>query len=182
MRKLYLAGAAACAVMMSARIAAAQTCSITTTAAIPPAQTCTVSSLHSLTIPSLLTLTMSGFTSGTAMTLVAPTTMADFSGGPSIQMATTGPSYTVQANRNWKVQINAAAASFTGPSAKPAGDLSWSTGGAYTPLTTTAVDLSSGTATAGSAPVGILYKTAYNFAADTPGSYSLSVIFTLVAP
>jgi hypothetical protein len=182
MRKLAFAGAAACALAFSARIAAAQSCSITTTAAIPPAQTCTITSTHSLTIPSLLSLTMSGFTSGTNETLVAPTAMSDFV-TPTIQMSTVGPSYVVKANRNYKVQISANAAAFTGPYAKPAGDLAWATSlaGTYTGLTTTPVDLSSGGATA-SASGGVWYKTTYNFATDVPGSYTLDVTFTLVAP
>jgi hypothetical protein len=109
--------------------------------------------------------------------------MADYTSS-TIQMPTTGPTYQVQANRNYKVQISANAASFTGPYAKPAGDLAWSTsaGGTFTGLTTTPADVSTGTPTVLSAAVGIFYKTTYNFAADIPGSYSLDVVFTLVAP
>jgi len=181
MRKLALAGAAACAVAMSAQVAAAQSCSITSTAA--GTLSCTVVSTHSFTMPSLLQLTMSGFTSGTNMTLAAPTAMSDYS-TPTIQMPTTGPSYQVAANRNYKVQISANAASFAGPYAKPAGDLAWSTSavGTFTPLTTTPADISTGTPTTLSAAVGVFYKTTYNFATDVPGSYSLGVTFTLVAP
>ena len=185
MRKLAFAGAAACAVAISAQFAAAQTgsCSITSTAASPAP--CTVTSTHSLTIPSLLTLSMTGFTGpGTAMTLNAPTSMADFSSGPSIQMPTNGPSYQVSANRNYKVQISANAAQFTGPYAKPAGDLAWATSlaGTYAALTTTPTDVSTGGATALSAAVSLFYKTTYNFATDVPGAYTLDVTFTLVAP
>jgi len=184
MRKLALAGAAACAVAavsMTAQIAAAQSCSITSTSATPAP--CSVTSTHTLTIPSLLTLTMSGFTSGTSMTLNAPTTMADYTSS-TIQMPTNGPSYQVQANRNYKVQISANAAAFTGPYAKPAGDLAWSTssGGTFAGLTTTPTDISSGGPTTLSAVTSLFYKTTYAFATDLPGSYSLDVKFTLVAP
>jgi hypothetical protein len=182
MRKFVVAGAAACAVVASAQIVAAQSCSITSTAASPPP--CTVTSTHTLTMPSLLTLTMSGFTSGTNETLNAPTSMADYTSS-TIQMPTTGPTFLVQANRNYQVQISAATAAFTGSTyAKPASDLAWSTsaGGTFAGLSTTPADVSTGSATALSASVGLFYKTTYNFTQDIPGSYSLDVKFTLVAP
>ena len=182
MRKFVVAGAAACAFVAGAQIAAAQSCSITSTLASPPP--CTVTSTHTLTMPSLLTLTMSGFTSGTNETLNAPTSMADYTSS-TIQMPTTGPTFQVQANRNYKVQISAATAAFTGSTyAKPASDLAWSTsaGGTFAGLSTTPADVATGTPTALSTSVGVFYKTTYNFAQDIPGSYSLDVKFTLVAP
>ncbi len=181
MKKLAVAGAVACAVAMSAQVAAAQSCSITSTAASPP--NCTVTSTHSLTMPSLLTLTMSGFTSGTNETLNAPTTMADYTAA-TIQMPTTGPTFVVQANRGYKVQISAAAAAFSGAAyAKPASDLAWSTsaGGTFVGLSTTPADITTGVATMGSPSVGLFYKTTYNFTQDVPGTYNLNVVFTLVA-
>ncbi|HEV8447559.1 MAG TPA: hypothetical protein VGQ44_12090 [Gemmatimonadaceae bacterium] len=143
-----------------------------------------MTSTHSFTIPSLLTLNMSGFTgAGTAMSLNAPTTMADYTSS-TIQMPTNGPTYTVSANRNYKVQISAATAAFTGPYAKPASDLLWSNtnGSGYVGLTTTPTDMTSGGPTTASAPVGVFYKTSYNIATDVPGSYQIDVKFTLVAP
>src|SRR5262249_1227676 len=182
MKKLAVAGAVACAVAMSAQVAAAQSCSITSTAASPPS--CTVTSTHSLTMPSLLTLTMTAFTSRTNEPLNAPTGMADYTAA-TIQMPTTGPTVSVQANRGYKVQISAAAANFTSSTtySKPAGDLAWSTSavGTFAALTTTPADIVTGTATFGSASTGLFYKTTYNFASDLPGTYSLNVVFTLVA-
>jgi hypothetical protein len=110
--------------------------------------------------------------------------MADYTSS-TIQMPTTGPTFQVQANRNYKVQISAATAAFSGSTyAKPASDLAWSTsaGGTFSSLSTTPADVSTGTPTALSAAVGIFYKTTYVFAQDIPGSYSLDVVFTLVAP
>lgn len=183
MRKLAVAaGVASCALALTARAGSAQSCSITSTAASPPP--CTVTSTHTITMPSLLTLNMSGFTSGTNMTLNAPTSMADYTSS-TIQMPTTGPSFQVSANRNYKVQISAAAAAFSGAAyAKPASDLAWSTSaaGTFTPLSTTAADIVAGTPTALSAATGLFYKTTYNFAQDVPGTYNLDVVFTLVAP
>jgi len=77
-------------------------------------------------MPSLLSLTMAGFTAGTSQTLNAPTDISDFSSGNTITVATTGPTFTVKANRAYKVQISAAAASFSGTTyAKPAADIAW---------------------------------------------------------
>lgn len=180
MRKLFVIAVLGA---VGARTSAAQSCSISSTAATPAP--CTVTSTHSLTMPSLLSLTMAGFTSGTSQTLAAPTDISDFSSGNTILVPTTGPTFTVKANRAYKVQISAAAASFTGTSyAKPAADLTWSTSasGSFAALSTTAADVDAGSATAGSTSVGLFYKTTYNLLQDVPGTYSLDVKFTLVAP
>jgi|SRR5215475_7097736 len=186
MRKLAFAGAAACAVALSAQIAAAQTgnCSINSTGPTP--LNCVVTSTNTLTIPSLLIINMSGFNagSGTAVTLAAPTQMSDYTAS-TIFMPTTGPSFTVSANRNYKVQISAATAAFTGgPYAKPAGDLMWSNtnGSGYVGLSQTPADMVSGTPTTLSASTGVFYSTKYNITNDVPGTYSIDVKFTLVAP
>jgi len=111
--------------------------------------------------------------------------MSDFASGNTIQIATTGPTFTVKSNRPYKVQISAAAATFSGTAyAKPASDLAWSTSavGTFAALSTTAADVDSQNATAGSTSVGLFYKTTYDFLQDLPGTYSLDVKFTLVAP
>ena len=180
MRKLFVVAGFAAAF---ARTSAAQSCSISSTAATPTP--CTVTSTHTINMPSLLSLTMAGFTSGTSQTLAAPTDISDFSSGSTIEIPTTGPTFTVKANRAYKVQISAAAASFSGTTyAKPAGDVTWSTsaGGTFVALSTTAADVDAGSATAGSTSVGLFYKTTYKLLQDIPGSYSFDVKFTLVAP
>ena len=183
-RKLVVRGGAVAVAMAVAVLPArAQTCSISSTAASPTP--CTITSTHSLTMPSLLSLTMAGFTSGTAMTLAAPSSMSDFSSGSTVQIPTTGPTFTVKSNRPYKVQISASAATFSGTTyAKPASDVAWSTSaaGAFTQLSTTAADVDAQNASAGSTSVGIFYKTTYDFLQDVPGTYSLDVKFTLVAP
>jgi len=102
-------------------------------------------------------------------------------------VATTGPTFTVKSNRAYKVQISAAAATFTTSTsyAKPAGDLQWSTAanGTFAQLSTTSADVvANGVATAGSASVGLFYKTTFDLLQNVPGAYSLDVKFTLVAP
>ena len=169
-------------VAVSAQVSAAQTCTIASTAA---SVSCSVTSTHSLTVPSLMSLTMSGFTSGTSQTLAAPTAMSDFSSGNTILIPTTGPTFVVKSNRAYRVQINSVTSAFTGSTyAKPASDVAWSTssGGTFVGLSTTPTDIVGGAATTGSSSVGIFYKTTYDFISDVPGSYNLDVKFTLVAP
>ena len=181
MRKTFVVAVLTAAVV---RTSAAQSCSIASTAA--PPLSCTVTSTHSLTMPSLLSLTMAGFTSGTSMTLNAPAAISDFSSGNTIQVATTGPTFTVKSNRAYKVQISAATANFNTATSysKPASDLTWSTAsnGTFVGLSTTAADVDAGGATAGSTSVGLFYKTTFNLLQDVPGAYNLDVKFTLVAP
>jgi len=93
-------------IAVSARATIAQSCSISSTAVTPPP--CTVTSTATLTVPSLLSLTMSGFTSGTAQTLNAPTAMTDFSSGNTIQIATTGPAFVVKSTSAADVDAGAA--------------------------------------------------------------------------
>lgn len=120
--------------------------------------------------------------------LTAPTT-ADFDAGFN---ATAGPTLTVSANAAWTLLLRASSplwtATNTSPGApartdKPAGDLQWSTApnGAFASLTAGDVNLVSGAATASSA-TSLYFQTLYDWALDTPGSYSLSVVLTLVSP
>ncbi len=120
--------------------------------------------------------------------LTAPTT-ADFDAGFN---ATTGPTLTVSANAPWTLSLRSTAtfwsATNTSPGAparttKPAGDLRWSTAtnGTFLALTTSDASLVTGAATASDATT-IYFQTLYNWALDTPGNYSLTVVLTLTAP
>jgi len=145
---------------------------------------CGVPGSVSLTAGRVVRLQMSaGSTS-----LSAPTT-ADFDAGFN---ATTGPTLTVSANAPWTLHLRSTAAFWgatnTSPGApawanKPAGDLSWSTssGGTFSALTTSDASLVAGPATASNATT-LYFQTLYNWALDTPGNYSLSIVLTLTAP
>ena len=122
-------------------------------------------------------------------TALTPPTTADFDAGFNV---TSGPSFTVRANAAWTLQVRSSSAVWTAtntaPGApartnKPAGDLQWSTAsnGAFTALTIGDVTLFSGAATASNATT-LYFRTVYNWALDTPGSYSLSLVLTLTAP
>jgi hypothetical protein len=99
---------------------------------------------------------------------------------------------TVSANAPWTLHLRSTAAFWsatnTSPGAparttKPAGDLSWSTSasGSFSPLTTSDASLVTGPATASNATT-LYFQTLYNWALDTPGNYSQTIVLTLTAP
>lgn len=106
--------------------------------------------------------------------------------------ATTGPTTSIRSNAAWTLAISASASTWTAVSTqteparanKPAGDLTWSTssGGPFVALSTTPVTVASGSATAGATAASLFYRTLYSWALDTPGDYSLQIVFTLTAP
>ena len=156
----------------------AQTCN----APIPNGTCSTPSTTTTLTVGTVLQLTLGSSTSPLRVPL-----WADYAAG---FVADNGPIATVQANRPWKLQISAAAATWTAVNTvpgviarptKPAADLRWglAVGGPFTPLSTTIADAATGPATA-SATVNLFYRTMYSWALDTPGAYSLTVVFTLI--
>jgi hypothetical protein len=120
--------------------------------------------------------------------LTAPTP-ADFDAGFN---STNGPTLTVSANAPWTLHLRSTgtfwAATNTSPGAparttKPAGDLKWSTSanGVFSALTNGDVNLVTGAATANSATT-LYFQTLYDWALDTPGNYSLTIVLTLTAP
>jgi hypothetical protein len=156
--------------------AAAQSCS-----APVPNGNCPANTSATLTIPDVMQLTLTS--SSTALTAPAA---ADYDAG---FVANTGPTATVKSNRAWRLQISAGAATwtavntppFTARANKPAADLQWGTGGPFTALSTTAATAASGSATGGT-PASFVFHTVYSWGLDTPGSYSLAIVFTLLAP
>jgi hypothetical protein len=146
--------------------------------------TCNQSGSVSMTAGRVVRLQMSA--GGTALTAPTPT---DFDAGFN---ATTGPTLTVSANAAWTLHLRSAAtfwtATNTSPGAparttKPAGDLRWSTasGGPFSALTISDVNLVTGAATASNATT-LFFQTLYAWTLDTPGNYSLSVVLTLTSP
>ena len=157
--------------------ARAQTCA---PAAPVPNGSCAVNTSTSITIPKVLQLTLSTI----SQTLAAPAE-ADFDAG---HKDAAGPIATVRANAAWNLKINAVTATWTAVGAgaranKPSTDLQWSTvsGSGYAGLTTTATAVTAGTATAAT-NVSIFYRVLYGWTVDTPGTYSLVVVFTLTTP
>jgi len=148
------------------------------------AANCSVPGSVSMTAGRVVRLQMSAGSTA----LSAPTT-SDFDAGLN---STTGPTLTVSANAAWTVHIRAGSAVWTAtntsPTApartnKPAGDLKWSTAsnGAFAALTTSDANLFGGSATASIATT-LYFQTLYDWALDTPGNYSMSIVLTLTAP
>lgn len=145
---------------------------------------CTVNPSASLVIGAVLSLTLSA-----TNTVLTPPTANDYDAG---FVADAGPTATVRGNRPWQLLIGSATATWTaantepGVSAranKPASDLQRApaAGGPFTPFSTTPATLASGAASAGAA-TDIFLRTTYAWTLDTPGTYSLVVTFTLLAP
>ena len=145
---------------------------------------CGVPGSVSLTAGRVVRLQMSA-----GSTPLSPPSTADFDAGFN---ATTGPTLTVSANAPWTLHVRSSAtfwtATNTSPGAparttKPAGDLRWSTAsnGAFSALTTSDANLVTGAATAANATT-LYFQTLYDWALDTPGTYSLSIVLTLTAP
>lgn len=143
---------------------------------------CSLTNTASVTVTAQLKLSLSS----TTTTLTSPDTTAfnnGFQDDPSMFTA------TVKANTGWTLSVKSAAATWTASGAgarasKPAGDLQWSsTGGSpFTALTASNAQLAtSGTGTSGTTKT-ISYHTLWDYTLDTPGTYSLGVVFTLSAP
>lgn len=144
------------------------------------ANPCSVNDTVKVTVATVLRLTLS--TSATPLT--APNEAA-YDAGFQLD---NGPVATVKANRGWTLKVSANAATWTAAggarAGKPAADLLWATtvGGTYSGLTTSPATFNSAaTGNAGLAQP-VFYRTLWSYANDTPGDYSLVVVYTLSAP
>lgn len=106
---------------------------------------------------------------------------------------TTGPVVTVRANRPWRLTVEATEPAFTfspdplyqvgHPTGKPASDLAWSvtqsTG--FRPLGAASPQEVASSATRGSyAQYTMYYRTRWRYDVDVPGTYALSVSYTII--
>jgi hypothetical protein len=143
---------------------------------------CSVTNTASVTVGTVLRLTLSS----TTTSLTAPDETSYNNGFQDDLSALTA---TVKANRGWTMSIKSGAANWTASgagarAAKPAGDLEWSTSGGapFNALTTS--NASIGTSASGTAGAvrTVSYRTLWDYTLDTPGTYSLDVVFTVTAP
>lgn len=132
----------------------------------------------SITIPTLLHIDVSNLT----VDFPNPS-FDDFDAG--FVDATTDPSQIdTRGNVLHDVQIAADFASFTGPYAKPAGDLRWSIDGgtSWTDLTTSTTDVATAVSRGANTNVATVnYRMRLNATDDIPGDYSLDFTYTVVA-
>lgn len=115
-------------------------------------------------------------------------------GSPTVlgayQNATDANVVTVKANSNWTLSIRASSAAFSAPAGvtKNATDLEYAVSpgntasyGAFAQITNSNVTISGSPETpTAQKDFGVRYRTMWN-ATDSPGSYSLSIIYTLAA-
>ena len=137
----------------------------------------------SITIGSTFELLLSP----TSTTLTTPGT-AEYNAGFA---ANDGPVATIKSNAPWALLISALNPTWSATNTeaepartnKPATDLTWSTSptGVFTELSTLPVQVRTGTASMAS-NVAIFYRTKYAWSLDTPGVYSLQIVFTVAAP
>lgn len=133
---------------------------------------CTVTHTVSATAPTVLRLSQSA-----ATTSLTNPVEADFDGS-AIQNA--GPDITVKSNKLASVTIGSAGWSGPALNTKVVGDLSWSIDGTtYTPMTASASFFAAGKGTRLNT---ITWRTLWKLSTDTPGAYSMPVVFTLAAP
>jgi hypothetical protein len=141
---------------------------------------CSLNNTASVTVGTVLRLTISS-----ATTALTPPNEAAYDAGFQLDA---GPTLTVKANRGWSLKVNANAGTWTAANganaSKAAGDLQWATssGGTYNGLTGSPVSLISGLSGTGNLSQPVFYKTLWSYANDTPGDYSLVVVYTLSAP
>jgi hypothetical protein len=173
-----LAGAILLLALPHPRELAAQT-SCTFSNTVPCSFTLNVS----LTPSDVLRLTLSS----TATAFAAPVE-ADYTAG---YITASGPTATAKANRAYRVTVDSPAATWTytpvgglTDPGKAASDLSWATtaGGTFATSAGAAATLLSGAGgTAGTAQP-IYFRARLNYATDRPGTYTLTVRYTLSAP
>lgn len=131
--------------------------------------------------PALLQMTVSPTTS----TYTAATTDMNSSSGLA---SFTPVTLRVQANRAWTVQVKGNSAFWSASAgawtSKPVSDLVWSLtpAGATTAMSTTSATVTSGSAGSGSPGVSVYVRPVAHWTTDKPGSYSMSVTFTLTTP
>lgn len=143
------------------------------------AQTDTEAATASITIPTLISIDITNATVG-----FDQPDYTDYDTG-WIGMNSGASVISTRSNIIHKVTVQADAATMTGPSAKPASDLEWGTGGAagsFTGLTTTAADVVTSIAQ-GNNPTAasVWYRMVLDEANDQPGTYSLAFTYTALA-
>jgi hypothetical protein len=170
MMKRMLAAAALLGLAVTTQ-ASAQTCTT--------APSCSVNNTASVTVVAVMSLTLSSITTS----LTVPTAANyDAAGVPD-----NGPTATIKANKGYTLKIASSANTWTGSgganTTKASTDLTWSTAalGPFAGLSTTAATVVT-SGTGGSVSQPIFYQTLWHSATDTPGTYSLVVVYTLSEP
>jgi len=143
------------------------------------ANPCSLNDTVKVTVATVMRLDLSQ-----AATSLTPPNEAAYDAGFQLD---NGPVAGVKANRAWTLKISANAGNWTAANganaSKAAGDLQWAktSGGSYTSLSTSPASLLAASGT-GNTSQQVYYKTLWSYSSDTPGDYSLVVVYTLSAP
>jgi hypothetical protein len=170
---------AAAMLAMSARVLAGQSCSVGTAPG-----SCAATTSATVTVGKVVQLTLA-----TTSSPIAPPTITDYTNG---YIAGSGQTVSIRANANVVVHVAARTATWSATNTtagvaawptKPSTDLQLgpATTGPFTALTTAGYTLSSSAATA-TLDLAVAYKVLLDWGSDTPGQYSLDVVFTVTAP
>ena len=163
----------------SARALAAQSCNIGSAPG-----NCTTTTSATLTVGKVVQLTLAT----TSTTLPAPT-ITDYANG---YLTGSGQVVSIRSNANVVVRVAARTSTWSASNmtpgvtawvAKPSTDLQLgaATTGPFTALTTAGYTLSNSGATA-TLDLPVAYKLLLDWRNDTPGQYSLDVVYTVTAP
>jgi hypothetical protein len=133
-----------------------------------------------VTVPTILKLSIAD-----TSTAVAAPDETHFDAG--FQDVASAVSATVKSNKPYALSINGGASTWTGTGGaranKPVGDLLWGTGTPSTALTTTAAAIVPLTSTGTSGATSTVnYRITWGYTNDTPGTYTIPVVYTLTAP
>jgi hypothetical protein len=171
MRHMLMAATAGIMSLAGSALAAAQgTCTT---------NPCTVGASATATVTTVLRLTVAG-----TADLGTPSE-TDYDAG---HLDAAGPTATVKSNSPWHVDVVGATPTFgySGSSSNPnkqASDLTWGTSaGTYAQHMGSSAQLFSGSTGTAGASQAIFFRTLWDWAADVPGAYSLTINFTLAAP
>lgn len=181
---LVLALATVTVATLPARSLQAQTCNTDGTATVAAATTiCTVTVAATSTVNDVMRLTLGSITQNLGTPLEA-----DYTAGYKDVAGTT---VIVKSNRAWKVTVVAAGAFTYGANGsgltrgvpKPASDLLWGTvSGTYGNNMGASAQLDAGNGTSGSTAKQIFFRTNWAWATDVPGTYAITLNFTLATP
>ena len=188
-RTAALARSCVAALLAAALTSAASAQTLTCTANPAGTGQCTTSASITLRTNRVLQITLS--VGATALTM-PPGNGFDLSGIDTT--FTTGPIVTVVGSVPWSLQVASTTTSWTVapalPAAKPASDLTYtwsgpvSSSGSAVGLSTTATTVTQA-ASQGRLPlvaVALAYGAIWQIATDRPGTYSMTVVFSVTAP
>lgn len=139
---------------------------------------CSVTNTVTSTVPYIARLILSQ-----AATSLAAPTAADFGTAAGV-VTPAAVTLEVRSNSKYTVTAAAAAANFSGGSGnKLASSLTFTTDAStYAPVAGTGSTVGSSASATASTIYTIGYKTLYDWTIDTPGAYTLGIVYTLTAP